>query len=107
MKMHSQWLKYLTALSLTLSSSAYALPSAPAPQGEVRVSQQSAEKLNSMADTVALSGEQPANAAEWLQIVWVQWVQIIIIEQPQQANLQQAEDFGSYGELLARVKNES
>lgn len=109
MKKHSQWLQYLTALSLTLSTTAFSLPASAAPSDEVRISPQAAAKLNSMAETQATAPAQDTQAAEWLQwIQWIQtWTQIIIIEQPAENQTAQGEDFDSFASLLDRVKNES
>jgi hypothetical protein len=107
MKKHSQWLQYLTALSLTLSTTAFALPASAAPADEVRISPQAAAKLNSMAETQAAATDQNAQLAEWLQwIQWIQWVQIISPELPVE-NAAPGEDFDSFASLLDRVKNES
>jgi hypothetical protein len=108
MKKLSQWLQYLTALSLTLSTTAFALPASAAPADEVRISPQAAAKLNSMAETQATATDQNAQLAEWLQWiqVWLQWVQIISPELPVE-NVTPGGDFDSFGALLDRVKNES
>jgi hypothetical protein len=111
MKKHTQWLQYLTALSLTRTTPTLALGASPSMDREARISAQAAEKLNGMAEKHASSTDQ--NAAElesWLQWieVWLQWTRIIIIIIEQQADqVSESQDFGSYGELLDRVKTEA
>jgi len=105
----SQWLQYLTALSLTLSTSAYSLPASAAPAGDNAVSPRAASTLNDMAQTQA-GAMDPATTNDWLQIIWAQWTRIIIIiiEQTDNKSAQTpSDDFGSYAALLDTVKNEA
>jgi hypothetical protein len=101
MKKHTQWLQYLAA---------FAAPTAPALQGEATVSPQAAAKVNTMAETHAAAPDQADQLQEWLQIIWVQWIQtwtqIIVVEQVDVASAQ-GNDFDSYASLLDRVKNEA
>jgi len=102
----SQWLRYLTALSLSLASSAYALPARASVSGDTAVSQRATSALNDMAQTQAAAVEPVAET--WPQIVWAQWTRIIIIYTGAvDAQTAPSEDFGSYAGLLDRVKSEA
>lgn len=106
----SQWLQYLAALSLSLSSAAYSLPAAASTTGTPQVSQQAATRVNDMAQSQVNSAS--ALPADWLQIIWTQvWGRIIIIvpvgDELQAANTTSANDFGSYKALLDSVKQEA
>lgn len=103
----SQWLQYLTALSLTLSSGAYAMPAAPATTGTPQVTQQAVTRVNDMAQSQVNSAS--ALPSDWLQIIWTQiWGQIIIIVvQDAQAEQAKAPQFGSYQALLDSVKKDA
>lgn len=102
----SQWLQYLTALSLTLSSAAYAMPTAPATTGTPQVTQQAVTRVNDMAQSQVNSAS--ALPSDWLQIIWTQiWGQIIIIIQDAQAEQPKAPEFGSYKALLDSVKKDA
>lgn len=107
MKKHSQWLQYLAALSLTFSSTAFALPAGQAPQDEVRISEQASAKLNSIAQDQLANPDAADKQAQWLQ--WIQWIQSwgqIIIVVPVFETLTSADqdDFGTFAELLEDVK---
>lgn len=101
----SQWLQYLAALSLSLSSAAYSLPAAAATTGTPQVSQQAVTRVNDMAQSQVTSSN--ALPSDWLQIIWVQiWGQIIIIIQDAQAETPKT-DVGSYKALLDSVKKDA
>jgi len=102
----SQWLQYLTALSLSLSSAAYALPASAATTGTPQVSQQAVTRVNDMAQSQVNSSS--ALPSDWLQIIWTEvWGRIIIIIQDAQAEQAKGPDFGSYKALLDSVKKDA
>ena len=97
----SQWLHYLTALSLGLGT-AYSLPASAAVGGDSTVSEQAASALNDIAQQQVEAVEPATN--DWLQ--WLQWTRIIIIIRPTNA-VAMNQDIGSYAELLDHVKTEA
>lgn len=100
----SQWLQYLTALSLSLTSAAYSLPAHAATTGTPQVTQQAAARVNDMAQSQVTSPN--ALPSDWLQI-WIEiWGQVIIIIQDAQVEPPKT-DFGSYKALLDTVKRDA
>jgi hypothetical protein len=99
----SQWLHYLTALSLGLGT-AYSLPASAAVGTDSTVSEQAASALNDIAQQQTEAVEPSTN--DWLQ--WLQWTRIIIIiRQTPTTTVASNQDFGSYAELLDRVNSEA
>jgi hypothetical protein len=98
----SQWLRYLTALSLGLASSAYSLPASASVSADSVVSERAASELNDIAEQQVEAVEPATN--NWLQ--WLQWTRIIIIVRPTNV-VAENQDVGSYAELLDRVNSEA
>jgi hypothetical protein len=98
----SQWLHYLTALSLGLAGSAYSLPASASVSADTAVSERAASALNDLAQQQVEAVEPSTN--DWLQ--WLQWTRIIIIIRPTNA-VAANQDIGSYAELLDHVKTEA
>ena len=100
----SQWLHYLTALSLGLAGSAYSLPASASVSGVSVVSERAASEMNDLAEQQVEAVEPATN--DWLQ--WLQWTRIIIIIRQNPATAMAANhELGSYAELLDRVNTEA
>ena len=99
----SQWLHYLTALSLGLAGTTYTLPASASVSTETAVSERAASALNDLAQQSVEAVEPSTN--DWLQ--WLQWTRIIIIIVVPGQTVTANQELTSYAELLDHVKTEA